>query len=59
MFVILEKDNCRVLSSDISVDSHSPPKGGGCLFSVLQGGETNIFLILSAHWVSSRISDTQ
>lgn len=39
------------LLNDISVQSL--PKGGGCLFSVLQGKERNTFFILSVHWVSS------
>lgn len=59
MFVILKKDDCLALSSDISVFLQSPPKGGGCLFFVPQGKARNVFQILSAHWVSSRISDTQ
>lgn len=59
MFVILYKDDCLALSLDISVFLQSPPKGGGCLSFVLQGKARNIFQIFSAHWVSSRISDTQ
>lgn len=49
----------QLLSLLFDISMHSLPNGGGCLFSVLQGKERNIFLILSAHWVSSRISDTQ
>lgn len=59
MFVILYEDDCLALLFDISVFLQSPPKGGGCLFFVLQGKARNIFQIFSALWVSSRISDTQ
>lgn len=43
MFVILYKDDCLALSFDISVFLQSSPKGGGCLFFVLQERQGTFF----------------